>query len=56
MLESVSGANQYYARRVKFLAQGNNGILWWGFLLTTDRIRVRRATHCETVPQQYFYS
>ena len=24
-LESVPGTNQYYAMRVKFLAQGNNG-------------------------------
>ena len=30
MLESVPGANKYLAIRVKFLAQGNNGGLWWG--------------------------
>jgi len=33
MLDFVPGTNQYYAMRVKFLAQGNNG----GLKLTTDR-------------------
>jgi len=28
----------------KFLAQGNNGGLWWG----SNPLRVRRATHCAT--------
>jgi len=29
-LESVPGTNQYLAIRVKFLAQGNNGIVYAG--------------------------
>ena len=28
--ESVPWTNQYLVMRVKFLAQGNNGCLWWG--------------------------
>ena len=29
-LETVPWTNQYKAMRLKFLAQGNNGSLWWG--------------------------
>ena len=39
--------------RVKFLAQGNNGGLWWGLnsrLTGIHRSQVRRATHCATLP------
>jgi len=28
-LKSIPGINQYQAMKVKFLAQGNNGSLWW---------------------------
>jgi len=29
---------------VKFVAQGNNGSLWYGFKLTTDWLWLRRCT------------
>ena len=56
MLKSVPGTNQYKAIRVKFLAQGNNGGLWWGSnsrLTGIHRSRVRRATHCATPPLKH---
>jgi len=35
---------------VKFSAQEKNGILWLGFELTTDWLRVRQSTHCTRSP------
>ena len=39
--------------KVKFLAQGNTGSLWWGLnsqLTGIHRLQVRRAIHCATPP------
>jgi len=38
VLESLPRTNQYWAIRVKFLAQGNNGSLW---LTGIHRLQVR---------------
>ena len=54
-LESVPGTNQYYAIRVKFLAQGNNGGFCWGSnsrMTDIHRLLVRRSTHC-AMPHYY---
>jgi len=43
MFQSVPGTNQHLAIRVMFLDHGNSGMV---FEFTTNRLRVRRATHC----------
>ena len=52
-LKSIPGTNQFWAIKVKFLAQGNNGLPLTGFepmQLVILRLLVQRVNHLTTPP------